>query len=621
MIMALALRHMMHNSSSVVENIYSLLAVVARFLTYKKVVITTSDQSSLDYHMIKAWNSVLTRSTGLPVYLNNLKEIEEDDENAYYTATEVSYQPYLHQHLVEVVRADAMKTFKLAMECPDLKTKCTRPSTTITTREKSLSTIDETWFPTKLFPSKNYVGIAKAIVSHLKVCKLTSTNSTLGMLIDGEPGLGKTRCGDYIATENILHEVIKIDMMCYLSYSFDKLMDLFYHKRAIHGPTLFLIDEVDKYIDFFIKREWEIEQKINASNKDMVVAPIDEAKFIQNRRCDFLNSLLRVLEKDGLRHPCIVLFCSNNFDTIFQGVDRTHFHSLSSRFMRYTFTRCYKPELVEYFSYYNTIFKNTDLYVDPLVLQTAVSELKEDISITFRSLNHISFRQQYNLLGVIKELNERVADDSPPLTPREDKEKLPITHLIVDATPLATSLVVSSIEDEEKKDAMRVEVRNKEAKLQKERDTFCKQEEDIIKSNTKFDDQLREKIRAKIELEEKARDTIRVHGEANIKEFYSAEPSIEKKAPKMENSDRDRVMSNIKNHLNVVADAKGKKEKTKCVMTMLNYMLSPIVIEFMEEYPAFKATFEEKMAELEADSVEVAKQIRPIRLRFEKAFS
>lgn len=611
-IMALALRHMMHNSSSVVEKAYAMLISIVKFVAYKKLTIVSSDKTSLDHHLIQEWNYIdHLKDSSFPIHVNNLHPQEDEDEDGIYTATEISYQPYFHRDVVKFVRERAAKSLKLVMERPELKTRCTRPSTTISIKDKILSASDETWFPTKLFPSKNYVNIAKAIVSHLKVCNLTGTNSTLGMLIDGEPGLGKTRCGDYIATENILYEVIKIDMMCYLSYSFDKLMDLFYHKRVIHGPTLFLIDEVDKYIDFFIKREWEIEQKINSTNKDMMVPPIDEDQFIQNRRCDFLNSLLRVLEKDGLRHPCIVLFCSNNFDTIFQGVDRTHFHSLSSRFMRYTFTRCYKTELVEYFSYYNNIFINTDLYIEPATLESAVSNLKEDVSITFRSLNHISFRQQYNLLGVIRELNERVVDDSPPLTPRKEEVAIPIkvreTTKEIKADPEKKTLTTATIEETEKKESERNKLRKQ---------TRTRKELEIVQERE------RANAEARLNSVEDKRELLRLYGEPKLEDFGDFEEEKEDDTPPMTSNKRTAiVVAEIKDHLDRIKEAKGKKNKTECTINMLNYMLGSDPIEFMKEHPVFKVTFEEKLVELESDSIEVASQLRPIRLKFEKAFS
>jgi hypothetical protein len=45
--------------------------------------------------------------------------------------------------------------------------------------------------PCALFPSQNFLSLLEIVKNHFEVSRLTTTNRTLGILIDGEPGLGK----------------------------------------------------------------------------------------------------------------------------------------------------------------------------------------------------------------------------------------------------------------------------------------------------------------------------------------------------------------------------------------------------------------------------------------------
>jgi len=128
-------------------------------------------------------------------------------------------------------------------------------------------------------------------------------------------------------------------------------------------------------------------------------------------KTDFVYCLLRILERDGLSYPCVILFCSNNFDTIFDSVNSIHTISLKKRFLSIDFTRCDKNDLVEYLNYYNKLFKETELYIDENNLNSIIKKIKPDLSITYRDLSQISIKADFDLERIITSVNNYEAEE------------------------------------------------------------------------------------------------------------------------------------------------------------------------------------------------------------------
>lgn len=59
-----------------------------------------------------------------------------------------------------------------------------------------------------LYPSKNYIHLHECIEDYIDRSTLDQNFYPLGILIDGEPGLGKTEFSKYIATQNIGKSVV-----------------------------------------------------------------------------------------------------------------------------------------------------------------------------------------------------------------------------------------------------------------------------------------------------------------------------------------------------------------------------------------------------------------------------
>jgi hypothetical protein len=248
------------------------------------------------------------------------------------------------------------------------------------------------------------------IEKHVKTSQLTSTYTPFGILINGEPGLGKSRFGDFLATRSIVGNVYRLDMTTCLKDNFEDIFSRSFLYEEFTKPSVFILDEIDKYIEYYLANSY----KILAAKKDEVH---DEQTHYRQTTKDFLYSLLKLLERDNLRAPTVLIFCSNNFDTIFDRVDSRHFESLKSRFTMINFRRCDRREIGDYFRHYNRLFVNTEFNVDDAVLNDLINTIPSDASITYRSLHQLTTRKSFNFAKIVRALQKSSSIHSPAISP------------------------------------------------------------------------------------------------------------------------------------------------------------------------------------------------------------
>lgn len=106
--------------------------------------------------------------------------------------------------------------------------------------------------PLTLFPSNNYKRLGKIVYKYIEISNRTKYYMPLGILLDGEPGLGKTKFVDYLSESGVIDHIYKCDMTMHLNKTFEDIIKMFYHDIILKGPTVFMIDEIDKYLDFIV---------------------------------------------------------------------------------------------------------------------------------------------------------------------------------------------------------------------------------------------------------------------------------------------------------------------------------------------------------------------------------
>lgn len=417
-LLILAAKHYLSKTEELIAPFRSAIGSLFQTLLYRQYQLPVTGPNELNHYLQKIVTSSGNSpyySLGLPIY--------------YKFSTDNSY------FILELVRGAHDSYYQSLTEKAKLQLADYRNSKTKGTicKKFSPSFSATTYQPNQLFPSSNYLSLKETLVNYIRAITITKSYSPLGVLIDGEPGLGKTKSADFLATSNIFQEIIRIDMTLFLETSFEEILKKCYHDHIFSGPTLFVIDEMDKYLDYFTNKSYQklidIAQKNSKSdNKEPVVAaqPPNREAYYKQTKVDFLYAILRVLERDGLTTPCIILFCSNNFDSIFEGIDSVHFASLRTRFVRFTFHRCHRDELIAYLHHYNQLFVGTELHIEANKFSELCSRLNQEIELPYRSLHHISILAQYNLEKIIEGVNRWLPDHSPPHTP----------HVLINDTPL-----------------------------------------------------------------------------------------------------------------------------------------------------------------------------------------
>lgn len=277
----------------------------------------------------------------------------------------------------------------------------------------------------RIFPSKNCLGLAAKIVGFFVAAEATKMFYAKGFLIDGEPGLGKTEALNYLVSAGICDEAIKIDMTNRFTEKFSKIVE---HLTKVKGDTgkriIILFDEIDKWLDQFIKNEYTTAVAVARSAAGKTASdpsPIDFDRFSLDTKESFLYELLHLIEPDKFRGGVIFLFCSNNFDSIYEGVNMTHFHSLRTRFVRIHFNRCQTDEFKDYLRFLNDSLKGTNLYNERI--EDILPQLG-NINYTFRDISHIIMEACFDIETIIQLTKDRHSELSTPTTP-DVKKKSP----------------------------------------------------------------------------------------------------------------------------------------------------------------------------------------------------
>lgn len=324
----------------------------------------------------------------------------------------LEYLPYFHNDFIENVKNKVQREYLDSKNIPLGQTKCFRMA-------KLLSNGFISYTPKKLFPSKNYKKLTDMISNYFEICKMTENYEPLCVLINGKPGLGKSHFIEYISSitpsTNVCDNTIKIDMTEQTAISLETIInETFASNNMGQGNTIILIDELDKYIDQYIKKNTTTYKTEEKQIKNITGGTTTTTEKIQlteeeqktqklSIKEDFLYSLLRVAEYDQFTHPVVILFVANNFDTIYDGVEMTHFQSLKSRFSEVQFESCDKPEIIDYLNYLNnTFFLNTKYYENDI--NNLITQIPDKIDIVYRDLKQISFRANFQIKEIINSL-------------------------------------------------------------------------------------------------------------------------------------------------------------------------------------------------------------------------
>lgn len=117
-------------------------------------------------------------------------------------------------------------------------------------------------------------------------------------------------------------------------------------------------------------------------------------KEIMYRLLDLINQ--------KVKQPTYLIFCTNNFSSMWDDLNQRHFNhlkALKSRFIQIHFTRLDKPNLIDILRDINETFKKKlpEKYVEDEEFVTLTDKIPDDFQLTIRELHHLLIRSMYDL--------------------------------------------------------------------------------------------------------------------------------------------------------------------------------------------------------------------------------
>ena len=155
------------------------------------------------------------------------------------------------------------------------------------------------------------------------------------------------------------------------------------------------------------KRKIRNNKMIANTNNGQLISPEERKQKIIDgyvtETTNFLTKLNILIDGEELSSNIIFVFCSNNFDTIFEYASK-HFDSLKDRFIYEDIPSFDKLGAIEFLQYYNSYFENSELFVNNAEFDLISNDIPNRIAITARKLSQILIKNHYNIRDTIHEL-------------------------------------------------------------------------------------------------------------------------------------------------------------------------------------------------------------------------
>lgn len=305
--------------------------------------------------------------------------------------------------------------------------------------------------PMNLFASNNYRKLDNILHTHFIVGKDTGMVGPLFIVLNGEAGLGKSNSSHYLAKQGKYGEIrhISLTAQSMVTRSFTSIINEITSKRSPYS-TIVYFDELDKYMDMFIRNTYSSSKK--GGSADGVVVDDDYAVFVNSVKTNTIMSIAELANNCvSFPHGVAFVFCSNNFHTLFEGVDPTHVDSVKTRFNFLQFELCGKDELCRYLTTFTERITIPRLKYTPEKLNAAFANIRPDLQVTYRDIQNLHSIAAYDIDVFVQRINQEVhnpliSPTSPPNIPSSNES---IANTPIKSKPSAVPFVQSVIPKEE----------------------------------------------------------------------------------------------------------------------------------------------------------------------------
>lgn len=300
---------------------------------------------------------------------------------------------------------------------------------------------------TYTFETENYSKLRELITINFNATKRFGfPKLPLPVIFDGEPGMGKTTFGNYIAAKGDVDLVMVVNLTQWIKDPLSTVIERIgkqidqqiKDKEKLEDQTVLLIlDELDKYFESYIKEQInKLQDEVrtaqsklanqntgtnnnnnsnnsnnsnNNANQNVVVPqPLSEQEIEAKRQTfkdNFLSTLYKICEglsSLGNDRNYVIICNTNNIDKIFGGIDKkSQFYTVYKRFHKYSFPKIKKPEIVAFIENIRT--KQED---DEREENISYDDIPENIQMTYRDLMQNLTKCTYKISELIETLKD-----------------------------------------------------------------------------------------------------------------------------------------------------------------------------------------------------------------------
>ena len=396
------------------KGLSSFLSSLFRLVFYKKMMLNIKDNESVDFLYHKKLENFLSTSNEdvKALSVNGFRIYGQKIDNKI----QIEYMNILHSSFIQNQRIEAEEALKEYQNSKEIMVNC----------------IDSKRKPMELYASKNFIRTARIIQEFFKVKKCRNSFSAQAMLIDGIPGLGKTVFLDYAAFYKLAAQFIYMNLTReeYRNLDFGECIAKIYN-ITITGTCVVHVDEIDKHLDYRIKTKYhnllykqgpspKSPTKDDSKEKEKledVPAPIPSfEEFRESEKSNFLYQLTDLIESKHFPFGVVFILTCNNFESIFEGVDMKHFHSLKRRFLKVRFEKCDKEDFVGYCKFYNDSFKEKcpEKYIPDEEFEEIIELINPSLKVPFWIIHQEMIGASFSIRTLIETINnlpENIEED------------------------------------------------------------------------------------------------------------------------------------------------------------------------------------------------------------------
>lgn len=287
----------------------------------------------------------------------------------------------------------------------------------------------------RYYPCDNYVKLSDMITLFFEVSLMTNDAKVSSFLLQGIPGLGKTSFLEYYCSLNKCNTCRYVNMASseYLTKAIEDIFKEVFNFKTMAGPMVFMIDELDKWMYAYLETAYDKYLREGSKTPeagrggrgggggghgggmDMMMdiggsAPKEDKKTFVNRfKMNMLFTILEYVKTTNIRHSVVIIFCTNNFNTMFDDIDasnRKHHEALLTNLTIVDFKQCDKTELIAYLNYFNDKCKGHKIYIETDTLNKKCEAIRDNFQAPFREVGQLMVKSRYQLDEFIRQCNE-----------------------------------------------------------------------------------------------------------------------------------------------------------------------------------------------------------------------